>query len=251
MTPNLLILGGTTEAARLCQRLHEERIQGTVSLAGRVERPRDLPLRTRIGGFGGAAGLADYLRDQSISHLVDATHPFATQMSASAVEASQQTGVPLIALTRPPWTAQPGDRWTRVSGIEGAVQTLVGTPKRVMLAIGRQNLEPFAEQPQHFYLLRTVDPLLKPPAFPNHHAIVARGPFDVEEDLALMRAQAINTVVSKNAGGAAAYPKIAAARRLGLPVIMIDRPKGPPRRDVHTTEAVLDWIAHPTADLGV
>ncbi|MEL6216869.1 MAG: cobalt-precorrin-6A reductase [Pseudomonadota bacterium] len=251
MTPNLLILGGTTEATLLSQRLYEEGLQGTVSLAGRVERPRDLPLPMRVGGFGGAVGLADYLRSQSTTHLVDATHPFAAQISASAVEASQRSGVPLIALTRPSWVPELGDTWTYVKDVDAAVHALAGPARRVMLAIGRQNLKAFAAQAQHTYLLRTIDPLAEPAPFPHYKAIVARGPFDEASDLDLMRTHNVDVVVSKDAGGEAAYPKIAAARRLGLPVVMIERPPVPQRREVHTMEAVLDWVSHPKADLGV
>lgn len=251
MAPKLLILGGTTEASALCRRLSAEGVDGVVSYAGRVANPAPLPLPRRIGGFGGAAGLAAYLRAERITHLVDATHPFAAQMSANAVAASAQTGVPLIALTRPDWTEKPGDRWTRVPDIPAAVAALGGASKRVMLAVGRMHLAEFAANPQHFHLLRLVDKPEGPPPFPHCHVIVDRGPFTEAGDRALMEEHGIDLVVSKNAGGAGAAAKIAAARALGLPVLMIDRPRIPPRREARTADEAMEWLAHTGADLGV
>ncbi len=244
MTANLLILGGTSEASALASAVHEAGLQGTVSLAGRVERPKRQPLPVRVGGFGGIDGLVTTLRAHAITHLVDATHPFAAQMSANAVAASAQTGVPLIALTRPGWTQVERDRWQHVDAIESAVAALDRPACRVMLAVGRMHLAAFAPNPQHFYLLRLVDPPQQLPPLPNHHTLVSRGPFTLESDVALMREHAIDLVVSKNAGGTGAYAKIEAARQLGLPVIMIDRPVLPERLEAHSVNEVMGWIHH-------
>lgn len=251
MRPRLLILAGTTEATALARAAAEGGIAATMSYAGRVAQPLRQPLPQRVGGFGGAAGLADYLRAQEITHVVDATHPFAAQMSRNAVEACATAGVPLIALTRPPWVAQPGDRWIRVPDIPGAVAALDRARSRVMLAVGRMHLAAFAPNPQHFYLLRLVDPPAAPLPFPDAEVIVDRGPFDTATDLALMRRHGIQIVVSKNAGGTGAHAKIAAARSLGLPVVMIDRPAPPARSEVHDVAAVLDWLDHSGTDRGV
>lgn len=224
---------------------------GTISFAGRVARPVRQPLPQRVGGFGGVAGLVDYLRTQGITHVVDATHPFAAQMSANAVDACAEADVPLIALTRAPWQAQAGDDWTHVPDIAGAVAALDRAPVRVMLAVGRTHLAEFAPNPQHFYLLRLVDPPQDVLPLPECHVVVDRGPFTEAGDLALMRDHGIDLVVSKNAGGTGASAKLAAARALGLPVIMIDRPALPPRREAHEVEAVLDWVRHTPTDLGV
>lgn len=226
-------------------------LAGTVSYAGRVERPYPVALPHRIGGFGGAEGLEDHLRANAITHVIDATHPFAAQMSRNAVTACQRAGVPLAALTRPPWAAQPGDTWQRVPDIDGAVAALDGPARRVMLAVGRMHLDAFAIHPQHFYLLRLVDPPEAQLPFPDHSVEVSRGPFTEAQDRALMERHRIDLVVSKNAGGSGARAKIDAARALGLPVLMIDRPALPPRRELHSTGEVLDWIAHSGADLGV
>lgn len=245
------MLGGTTEATALCRRMAEIGVAGTISFAGRVARPVRQPLPQRVGGFGGVAGLVDYMRTQGITHVVDATHPFAAQMSANAVDACAEADVPLIALTRAPWQAQAGDDWTHVPDIAGAVAALDRAPARVMLAVGRMHLAEFAPNPQHFYLLRLVDPPQDALPLPECHVVVDRGPFTEAGDLALMRDHRINLVVSKNAGGTGASAKLAAARALGLPVIMIDRPALPPRREAHEVEAVLDWVRHTPTDLGV
>lgn len=244
MRPNLLLLGGTSEATALAQTLHAAGVPGVFSLAGRVARPLRQPLPVRSGGFGGVAGLAAYLRHARITHIVDATHPFAAQMSANAVAAAQAVGVPLIALTRAPWQAEAEDRWTHVPDMAGAVAALGGARARVMLAVGRMHLALFAAQPQHFYLLRLVDPPQAPLPLPDHHLLVARGPFGLADDLALMRAHRIDLVVSKNAGGTGAVAKITAARQLGLPVVMIDRPALPPRPEAHSVAEVMSWLAH-------
>ncbi|EBA08311.1 cobalt-precorrin-6A reductase [Sagittula stellata] len=240
--PNLLILGGTTEATALCRRLADEGIHGTISFAGRVERPVRQPLPQRVGGFGGVEGLARHIRDEGVTHVIDATHPFAAQMSANAVAACETTGTPLIALTRAPWQPQADDRWTRVPDIAGAVAALDRPATRVMLAVGRMHLAEFAPNPQHFYLLRLVDPPKEALPFPDSHAVMDRGPFTLEDDLALMRDNGIGLVVSKNAGGTGARAKIDAARALGLEVVMIDRPALPDRREAHDVQGVLDWL---------
>ncbi|GHB09103.1 cobalt-precorrin-6A reductase [Modicisalibacter luteus] len=250
----ILILGGTTEASALAKALAEREIPALFSYAGRVTAPKPQPLPTRVGGFGGVEGLAAFLAEQRITHLVDATHPFAEQMSRHALAAAERCGVDVIALTRPPWTPEAGDRWQRVAGIAAAVQALSGPPQRVLLAIGRMHLAAFAARPQHHYLLRLVDRPEAPPPLPHHHVIIDRGPFTREGDLALLREHGIERIVCKNAGGAGAVSKLAAARHLGLPVTMIERPALPLRREAHSTEAILAWLTHdsdPGADLGV
>jgi precorrin-6A/cobalt-precorrin-6A reductase len=246
MKTNLLILGGTTEASTLAQLVASRGLPAIFSYAGRVATPRAQPVPTREGGFGGVEGLVRYIGDHNIGHVIDATHPFAAQMSWNAHAACQETGTPLIALTRPPWQAQEGDTWQHVPDIEGAVAALDGPARRVMLALGRLHMNAFAVQPQHHYVLRLVDMPEKPPALRKHRVIVARGPFEVAGDTALFREHRIDTVVCKNAGGQGAEAKIHAARALGIPIIMIDRPALPDRAEVATAEAVLDWVASAT-----
>ena len=183
--------------------------------------------------------------------MVDATHPFAARMSRNAVVACQKTRVPLIALTRPAWRAEEGDTWQHVPDIAGAVAALNCPARRIMLAVGRMHLGDFAPNPQHFYLLRLIDPPAGTLPFPTCEVVIDRGPFSAEADLALLQKHRIDLVVSKNAGGTGAVGKLIAARQLGLPVIMIDRPAIPDRPEAGSVEEVLDWLSHPGTDLGV
>ncbi len=242
--PNLLLLGGTTEANALARSLAERGVRAIYSYAGRVDNPRPQPLPVRVGGFGGADGLHSYIRDNAITHVVDATHPFAAQMSRNAIAACEAAGVPLVALTRPAWIPQHDDRWQHVPDIPAAVAALAGPARRVFLAVGRMHLQDFAAQPQHDYLLRLVDEPDNVP-LPNADIVVSRGPFTVEGDLALMKRHATELVISKNAGGTGARAKLDAARALGVPVLMIDRPSLPPRQELSSVAQVLDWLAHP------
>jgi precorrin-6A/cobalt-precorrin-6A reductase len=247
---NILILGGTTEASALAAVLAERGERALLSYAGRTERPRAQPVPIRVGGFGGVAGLAAFLREERITHLVDATHPFAATMSTNAADAARETGVRHILLTRPAWMPAEGDRWTHVPDIAAAVAALAGPSRRVMLALGRMHVEAFAAQPQHHYLLRFVDAPDGAPALPHHSLVVDRGPFSVEGDLGLLRDHRIDLLLCKNAGGSGAEAKLIAARALGLPVLLIDRPPTPEARIVHDVDAVFDWLDH-SADLGV
>ncbi|WP_134680509.1 cobalt-precorrin-6A reductase [Paracoccus ravus] len=250
MRHNLLILGGTSEASALARDIAEAGIAATISLAGRVENPRPLPLPTRIGGFGGAEGLVAYIRAQGVSHVIDATHPFAARISANAVAACNAASVPLLRLTRPAWQARAGDRWHEVVDIPAAVAALGGAARRVMLAVGRMHLPEFAVNPQHFYLLRLVDPPQDALPLPQTHVIVDRGPFTAATDSALLRQHGIDLVVSKNSGGSGAYAKIAAARELGLPVLMIARPGLPPATECHSPGDAMNWL-HGRTERGV
>lgn len=237
----ILILGGTTEASALARRLARDGQPAILSYAGRVEAPRAQPVPVRVGGFGGAEGLAHWLQEHGIRAVVDATHPFAATISKNAAAAAEMTGLPLIALVRLPWQAGAGDRWTEVPDLAAAADRLSGPAERVFLAIGRQGLAAFAARPQHRYLLRLVDP---PEALPFPADVeLARGPFDPAGDLALLRRHAIQRIVAKNAGGAGAAAKLTAARMLGLPVILVARPPAPVRREVATVEAVMAWLA--------
>lgn len=235
--------------------LAEAGVDAIFSYAGRTASPASQPLPVRVGGFGGVEGLVAYLHTAGISHVIDATHPFAARMSCNAVEACAVAGLPLLAFERPPWRPEKGDDWCRVADMAGAVAALPDAPARVFLAIGRQSLDAFLACPRHDYLLRLVDPPRAVLPLPRATVIVARGPFTREGDMALMQAHGITHVVAKNAGGMGARAKLEAARARGLPVILIDRPVVPPRPVARTTEAVMIWLggdvaAHP-ACLGV
>jgi len=226
----------------MARALAEAGLDAVYSYAGRTESPVAQPLPVRVGGFGGVAGLVAYLKAEGITQLIDATHPFAAQMSRNAVEACAAAGIPLIALEREPWQATDGDRWIHVPDLAGAVAALGEGPRRVFLAIGRQTLDAFAGAPQHHYLLRLVDPPTEPLPLPHAHAVIARGPFTVAGDRALLTEQRIEVIVAKNAGGAGAEAKLVAARELGLPVVLIDRPRVPDRRVARTVAEVMAWL---------
>jgi precorrin-6A/cobalt-precorrin-6A reductase len=241
----ILILGGTTEARRLAERLagrHDLAV--TLSLAGRTASPVAQPVPVRIGGFGGAEGLAAHLAAERVDALVDATHPYAATISANAARAALSARVPLLALRRPAWVAVAGDRWIEVADAAAAVQALGDAPRRVFLALGRNDIAPFVVAPQHHYLVRSVDPVEPPLRVPRASYVTGRGPFRQADDRALLMAHGIEIVVAKNSGGDATYGKIAAARTLGLAVVMLRRPELPAVPAVTTIEDAVAWIDH-------
>jgi precorrin-6A/cobalt-precorrin-6A reductase len=240
----VLLLGGTSEANGLAQALAAmPDIDAVYSFAGRTQQPRTPPIPHRIGGFGGIDGLAAWLAAERIDAVIDATHPFAAQMSANAVAACARTNTRLIALERAPWQAREGDRWIAVDDLDAAAKALGETPRRVFLAIGRLHLPVFAKAPQHDYVVRLVDPPAEASPLPSLDVIVARGPFDAAGDEAMMVERGIEIVVAKNAGGEGSHAKIIAARHLGLPVIMIGRPHIPERRRVESIGEIMEWLA--------
>ena len=239
-----LILGGTSDANLLARAAAAAGLDAIYSYAGRTQIPVNQPLPIRIGGFGGAHGLADTIRQERITHVVDATHPFATEISRNTVAACAMTNTPLIALERPPWSRAAGDRWIEVADIDSAVAALPIEPARVFLAIGRQHLAPFAARPQHTYTLRFVDAAGDALPLAGADIIVSRGPFSLEGELALLCERQIELLVARNSGGTGARAKIDAARELGLSVIMIMRPQLPERPRTDSVDEVMRWLSH-------
>jgi precorrin-6A/cobalt-precorrin-6A reductase len=239
----ILLLGGTAEANRMAEALAKAGLAAVYSYAGRTETPAPQPIPVRIGGFGGVARMRAYLRDEGITRVVDATHPFADAISFNAHEACTAEGIPLIALERAPWVPVGGYPWTRVEDTLAAVAALQGPRRRVFLAIGRQELALFAAQPQHRYLVRLVDAPTAPLPLPDVEVVVARGPYELAGDMQLLRDHAIEVLVTKNAGGKGAVAKLGAAMALGLEIVMIDRPMLPPRRAARNVKEVMDWLA--------
>ena len=223
---------------------NDPRIDAVLSYAGRTENPAPPPIAWRVGGFGGIDGLKHYLVAEKIARVVDATHPFAAQMSAHAVAACAAAAVPLLALERPPWQRGPGDHWIEVDDLPAAAEALGAVPRRVFLGIGRLHLETFAAHSQHAYLVRLVDPPRAPLPLPDAEVIVARGPFDRAGDRAMLTNFRAEIVVARNAGGDEASAKIDAARDLALPVVMVRRPLVPAREKVETVAEVLRWLGH-------
>ena len=241
----VLVLGGTSEATALAALLAATPgAEAIMSFAGRTRAPSS-PIPLRSGGFGGAEGLWQYLEAEGIDVLVDATHPFAAQISRNAEIAAARGNIPLVILSRPGWMREPQDRWTEVPDMAAAAAAIGRETRRVFLAIGRLQLAAFEAAPQHYYLIRTIEPIA--PNLPHHRIIAARGPFDVEAEERLLRDEKIDVIVAKNSGAAAVFGKIAAARRLGLPVIMVERPaeaSGVGVRAAHPAEALALILGH-------
>lgn len=240
----VLILGGTSDANRLAAEVAAVGLPAIYSYAGRTQVPANQPLPTRIGGFGGVDGLADLIRQEAFTHVVDATHPFASEISRNALAACAVTATPLVALERKPWIKTIDDRWIDVDGIEAAVATLPKARAKIFLAIGRQHVAPFAAMPQHAYTLRFIDAAGGPLPLPDADLIVSRGPFTLAGELELMRSRQIEWIVARNSGGAGARAKIDAARELRLPVVMIRRPELPERPKVESVAEVMQWLSH-------
>ncbi|MEO6501340.1 MAG: cobalt-precorrin-6A reductase [Jatrophihabitantaceae bacterium] len=250
----VLILGGTAEARALAAAL--EGVPGVrpiSSLAGRVADPALPAGQVRIGGFGGAAGLADWLAAEQIAAMVDATHPFAATISWSAAQAADAAGIPILALRRPAWTEGPGDDWRRQPSTEAAARALEqvlemggsprpGVAERVFLTTGRTGLAPFAGLDRHWFLIRSIE-APQPPLPSRHQLVLARGPFSVAQEIALMREHRIQVLVTKDSGGPLTEAKLVAARELRLPVLMIQRPPLPDIAAVPTVDAARDWVA--------
>lgn len=250
MPTNVLILGGTADANGLASRLSgDPRYAVTLSLAGRTLAPRVLPVATRVGGFGGAHGLSAYLNDNAIDVLIDATHPFAERISANAALAARQTGLPLLTFGREPWRPVTGDAWTEVADLAAAAAALPEHPARVFLTVGRQSLAPFAAKPQHHYVIRVIDAPDIPTALTDTLIVVGRGPFTEGAEIELIHKHRIDLLVTKNSGGEAASAKLAAARALKLPVILVRQPAPAGGHVLHTPDAVLGALARFHGDL--
>jgi precorrin-6A/cobalt-precorrin-6A reductase len=226
MSPHVLILGGTTEARELAAALTARGVRVTTSLAGRVARPGALDGDVRVGGFGGADGLADWLRAERVDALVDATHPFAEGITANAARAAAATGVPAVILRRPGWQPGPDDDWHPAASLPEAADLLPRLGRRVFLTTGRLGLAAFAHLTELRFVVRSVEPP-DPPMPPHTHTVLARGPFTLADEHALLREHDIDVLVTKDSGGAATAPKLAAARDLRLPVVVVRRPPLP------------------------
>ena len=238
---HVLILGGTTEARRLAGLLADAEAEGndtaseplhvTTSLAGRVAAPAQLPGRVRVGGFGGAEGMACWLREHKVDALIDATHPFAGTISFNAARAASLAHVPLLALRRPGWAPVDGDDWHSAGSLAGAAEALPALGRRIFLTTGRMGLASFAHLDALWFLLRSVDPP-EPPRPAHMETLLDRGPFTLEGERELLRRHRIDVLVSKDSGGAATAPKLTAAREAGLPVVLVRRPPVPEAAEV-------------------
>ncbi len=239
----LLILGGTGDAAALAQQAGTiVGLEVITSLAGRTREPAMSSTPTRIGGFGGVLGLREYLQEQQIDLLIDATHPFAAQISCHAAQAADDCGIHRLMLLRPAWEMMPGDNWIEVESNEAAAKVLPGLAQRIFLTIGRQELANYAHLQNLWFLMRMIDPPLPNTPVPPGQLLLQRGPFSGESERSLLGEYDIGAIVSKNSGGDATYGKIIAARELGLPVVMVQRPLMPNGEKVADVETALSWL---------
>jgi len=238
----ILILGGTGEARALAAELVAAGVDVLSSLAGRVRQPRLPDGPVRVGGFGGVAGLAAFLRAERITGVIDATHPFAGEITAHAAQATAQAGVPLLVLRRPPWAAAPS--WDLVPDIRAAATAVRAWPgESVFLTTGRRDLDAFAADDRHRFLIRTVDPP-DGPVPPRMTLVLDRGPYTVEGESALLRAHGVGLLVTKNSGGPMTEAKLLAAVSLGVQVVMVERPPLPDGSVVVTTVAeAVRWLS--------
>ncbi|MGY0017481.1 cobalt-precorrin-6A reductase [Streptomyces sp. cg35] len=241
---HVLVLGGTTEARRLAETLHARpRLRVTSSLAGRVAAPRLPPGEVRIGGFGGVAGMTEWLRAHAVDAVIDATHPFAGTISFHAAEAAATAHVPLLALRRPGWVPGEGDDWREAGSLAEAAEAVRGAGRRVFLTTGRMGLAAFAHIDDAHFLVRSVD-APEPPCPPHMDVLLDRGPFTLDGEREVLARHRIDVLVTKDSGGAATAPKLTAAREAGIPVIVVRRPPVPQGVAVAATaEAAAEWAA--------
>jgi precorrin-6A/cobalt-precorrin-6A reductase len=239
----ILLLGGTGEARELATALVDRDILVVSSLAGRVARPRLPAGEVRVGGFGGPEALADWLTEHHVTAVIDATHPFAERISASAGQACATAKVPLLRLERPGWSEGPGDCWHWVAELAAAATAIPPLGRRVLLTTGRQGLEQFADVSDAWFLIRCVDPPAGPvPA--RHELLLDRGPYTVAGEGALLDRHRIDLLVTKDSGGDLTRAKLAAARERQLPVIVVRRPARPNAPSVTTVTDALSWVLH-------
>jgi precorrin-6A/cobalt-precorrin-6A reductase len=245
----LLVLGGTELANSFVAAVREAHpdLEIILSLAGRTRDPKLPDCEVRTGGFGGAEGLAEYLKTEGISALVDATHPYAARISANAAEAAKAASVPCLHLVRPEWNREPGDNWHMAADNEAAAGILdelsSNAPLTVFLSIGRQELASYFFRWNCTFVVRSVEPPEADDLPPDAKLVLARGPFGEADELAFLSENAVDILVSKNSGGGATYGKIAAARALRIPVVMVERPALPEGEVVGAVEDAVDWVA--------
>ena len=237
----VLVLGGTGEARALATAVQGvPGVHVTSSLAGRLTDVRLPTGDVRVGGFGGAPGLAEWMRN--VDAVIDATHPFAARITANAVDAARVTGTPLLVLCRPAWERTPADDWRDVADLDAAAEALADLGEHVFLTIGRQGVAAFAGLDRHWFLVRCIEPP-SPPTPRRHELVLDRGPFTLAGELDLIRRHAIDVVVSKNSGGAMTAAKLEAAREIGLPVVMVRRPALPAGvRVVAAVDDAVRWV---------
>jgi len=237
----VLLLAGTNEARRLAQALAEARIDTLASLSGATRVAQKLPVPTRVGGFGGAAGFLDVIKCETITHVIDATHPFAHQITDRTHCICTDNNIPYLHILRPEWHPEQGDNWTMISNEEDAAHH-IPSGSTVFLATGRQTLPRYSGLKECRVICRQIDPPDEPFPFPGGEFLVSRPPFTVEDEEKLFRALNVDYLVVKNAGGVSSRTKLDAARELNIPVLMLRRPKMPDAERAESPEQAMAWL---------
>ncbi len=241
----LLILGGTGDAAALARQAVDTLgpdVEVMTSLAGRMKSPAALPGGVRVGGFGGSEGLAAYLRDESIDWVIDATHPFAAQITDHALAACVREDVPRLMLVRPPWVLPPDGRWVEVDDMDAAAAAVARLSKRVFLTIGRRGIEAFSQAEDVWFLVRLIEEPEAPLPLADYHVLTGRPPHRLEDEREILAQHRIDCLVTKNSGGDATKAKLVAAQKAGIQMVLIRRPFQPPGEAVHAADEAMAWL---------
>tara|TARA_B100000989_G_scaffold134153_1_gene99695 strand:+ start:787 stop:1527 length:741 start_codon:yes stop_codon:yes gene_type:complete len=242
MVKKILIIGGTNEGNKLASFFENHNFEYIISYAGIVEEVYKKKFRKRVGGFGGRIGILNFIKKNKITHVIDASHPFSSNISINTFNVCESCNIPIVNFTRKPWFKMKGDNWIKVKNFDESIKYLKGKPKNVFLAIGKKNLHIYKKCPQNFYLLRVINKQNIDNFFPNQEYITYDALYNVEEEIKILKNYKIEIIVSKNSGGELAYSKIVAARELKIPVIIIARPKSLTLKKVYDLESVLKWL---------
>jgi precorrin-6A/cobalt-precorrin-6A reductase len=236
-----LVLAGTYEAREICEALGKIRIPAVASLAGVTRKPENLSIETRIGGFGGTKGFREFLTDKQISWVIDATHPFATEMTKTAVNECLDLNIPHVIVQRLGWLPEEGDDWRSIDSLQ-MLDEIIPRGSVVFLGTGRQVLSEYSNMDGRKLLCRVVDEPSQPFPFENGEYLVGRPPFSVQEEVALFKKLQVDWLVVKNSGGSGGASKLVAARQLGIPVAMLNRPELPKSTVVLNAAQALKWL---------
>jgi len=240
--PNVLIIGGTAEANKIAYHfINNEKYNIIISLAGRTINPKIITPNTRIGGFGGSEGLENFIHTKKIELIVDASHPYATNISRNAIETSKRLRIPIISYIRREWKRSPLDNWIDAKSFEDAIKYL---PKisRTFLSLGKQNLDLFSNLKKHWFLIRTIDKIQLDTFKASHRYIYGKGPFTILDELLIMKNNRIDYIITRNSGGDDTYAKMLAARYLKKRVIVIRRPKIVSDNNFYNTKSIVQYI---------
>ena len=240
----ILIIGGTAEGFKIASFLNENNYSSVLSLQGNTLQPRQVNYVTRSGGFGGIDGLKNYLNNNCVSVIIDASHPYSTQISNNVKLAARELKIKLFILHRPEWQKKYFDHWIHTNSFNNTRAIVETLPResRLFLTIGKKYIPLFSDCKQ-WLMIRTIDPYIAQPQG-NRKYITGRGPFHVSQELILLRENKITHLVSRNSGSIETYAKVEAARILGIEIIMIDRNENTPRKSSQIDVLMKDTLSY-------